>query len=68
MIVKKYFSAKTLDKNMEIKNRFSSSPKNEEMVIGEIIVMYKGRVIFRQYIPKNKCFGIKIYKPCDETG
>jgi hypothetical protein len=29
---------------------------------------YKGRVIFRQYIPKErKCFGIKIYKLCDKS-
>ena len=35
----------------------------------EVIVSYKGRVVFRQYIPKkHKRFGIKIYKLCDETG
>ena len=34
----------------------------------EVIVKFKGRVIFRQYIPKKrKCFGIKIYKVCDES-
>jgi len=33
-----------------------------------VIVKFKGRVIFRQYIPKKrKCFGIKIYKFCDES-
>ena len=35
----------------------------------EVIVKFQGRVIFRQYIPKKrKCFGIKIYKLCDESG
>jgi len=36
--------------------------------VDEVIVKFKGRVIFRQYIPKKrKCFGIKIYKLCDES-
>jgi len=35
----------------------------------EVIVKFKDRVIFRQYIPKKtKCFSIKIYKLCDELG
>jgi len=35
----------------------------------EVSVKFKGRVIFRQYIPKKrKCFSIKIYKLCDESG
>jgi hypothetical protein len=34
----------------------------------EVIVKFKGRVIFRQYIPKKrKHFFIKIYKICDES-
>jgi len=37
--------------------------------VDKVIVKFKGRVIFRQYIPKKrKCFGIKIYKLCDESG
>jgi len=37
--------------------------------VDEIIVKYKDRVFFRQYIPKKrKCFSIKIYKLCDESG
>jgi len=37
--------------------------------VDEVIVKFKGRVTFRQYIPKKrKCFGIKIYKLCDESG
>ena len=39
------------------------------LTIDEVIVLYKGRVIFQQYTPKkHKCFGIKIYKICDKTG
>ena len=35
----------------------------------EAIVKFKGRVIFRQNIPKKrKHFGIEIYKLCDESG
>ena len=35
----------------------------------EVIVKYRGRVIFRQYIPKKrKRFSIKIYKLRDEAG
>jgi len=37
--------------------------------VDEVIVKFKGKVIFRQYIPKKrKCFGIKIYKLCDGSG
>jgi len=37
--------------------------------VDEVIVKFKGRVIFRQYIPKKrKCFFIKIYKLYDESG
>jgi hypothetical protein len=41
----------------------------EHLAVDEVIVSYKGRVIFRQYIPKkHKRFGIKIYKLCDSLG
>ena len=34
----------------------------------EVIVKLKGRVIFKQYIPKKrKHFGIKVYKLCDSS-
>ena len=47
----------------------SSDSPSEHLAVDEVIVKYKGRVIFRQYIPKkHKRFGIKIYKLCDETG
>jgi hypothetical protein len=37
--------------------------------VDEVIVKFKGRVIFRQHIPKKrKRIGIKIYKLCDESG
>jgi len=37
--------------------------------VDELNVKFKGRVIFRQYIPKERrLFGIKIYKLCDESG
>jgi len=37
--------------------------------VDEVIVKFKGTVIFRQYIPKKrKRFGFKIYKLCDESG
>jgi len=32
-------------------------------------VKFKGRVLFKQYIPKKgKHFGIKMFKLCDSTG
>ena len=41
----------------------------ENLAVDEVIVKYRGRVIFRQYIPKKrKRFDIKIYKLCDEAG
>jgi len=42
---------------------------SEHLAVDEVIVKFKGKVIFRQYIPKKrKRFGIKIYKLCDESG
>jgi len=42
---------------------------SEHLAVDKVIVKFQGRVIFRQYIPKKrKCFGIKIYKLCDESG
>jgi hypothetical protein len=42
---------------------------SEHLAVDEVIVLYKGRVVFKQYIPKkHKRFRIKIYKLCDETG
>jgi len=40
----------------------------EHLAVDEVIVKFRGRVIFRQYIPKKrKCYGIKIYEFCDES-
>jgi hypothetical protein len=55
----------------EILNRTFSKFYNpsEHLAVDEVIVLYKGRVVFKQYIrKKTKRFGIKIYKLCDETG
>jgi hypothetical protein len=42
---------------------------SENLTTDEVIVLCKGKVIFRQYMPKkHKCFGIKIYKLYDPTG
>ncbi|XP_023719041.1 piggyBac transposable element-derived protein 4-like [Cryptotermes secundus] len=42
---------------------------SQHLSVDEIIVRLKGRLVFRQYIPKkHKCFGIKIYKRCDAAG
>jgi hypothetical protein len=42
---------------------------SEHLAIDEVIVLFKGKVAFKQYIPeKHKRFGIKIYKLCDRTG
>ena len=41
----------------------------EHLAVDEVIVIFKGRVIFWQYIPKkHKRLGIKIYKLCDALG
>jgi hypothetical protein len=40
---------------------------SEHLAVVDGIVKFKGRVIFRQHIPKKrKHFGIKIYKLCDD--
>jgi hypothetical protein len=41
----------------------------EHLAVDEVIVLFKARVIFRQYIPKkHKRLGIKIFKLCDALG
>ena len=43
------------------------NPENPAMA--QVIVLYKGRVLFKQYIPKkHKRFDIRIYRLCDSTG
>ncbi|PNF24473.1 hypothetical protein B7P43_G09102, partial [Cryptotermes secundus] len=42
---------------------------SEHLAIDKIIVKFKRRVVFRQYIPKkHERFGIKIFKICDAAG
>jgi len=42
---------------------------SEHLEVDKVIVKFKGRVIFRQYIPKKrKHFRIQIYTLCDESG
>jgi hypothetical protein len=42
---------------------------SEHLAIDEVIVKFKGRVLFKQYIPtKRKRFGVKMFKICDSTG
>jgi hypothetical protein len=39
------------------------------MAVDEVIIKFRGKVVFQQYIPKtHKRFGIKIYKLCDRSG
>jgi len=42
---------------------------SEYLAVDEVIVKFKGRIVFKQYIPKKrKCFGIKMFKLCESTG
>jgi hypothetical protein len=42
---------------------------SDHLAVYEVIVLLKGHVIFRQYIPKmHRHFRIKIYKLCDMSG
>jgi hypothetical protein len=41
---------------------------SENLAVDEVIMLFKDRVIFRQYIPKkHKHFSTKIYKLCSTT-
>ena len=42
---------------------------SEHLAVDEVIVLFKGRVIFQKYTSKkHKRCGITIYKSCDKTG
>jgi hypothetical protein len=42
---------------------------SKHLAIDEVIVLFKRRVVFKQYIPKrHKRFGIKIFKLCEAAG
>jgi hypothetical protein len=41
----------------------------EHLVVDKIIVLFKGRIVFKQYIAKeHKHFDITVFKLCDSTG
>ena len=53
-----------------LKNNFKSvySP-GEKLIVNESLVPFRGRIIFRQYIPgKSHKYGIKLYKLCTVNG
>jgi hypothetical protein len=71
------FTDENSDRLQKMRNLFEILKKmftkfyspSEHLAVDEVIVLFKGRVIFRQYIPqKHLHFGIKIYKIRDETG
>jgi hypothetical protein len=42
---------------------------SEHLAVDKVIVLFKGRVVFKQYVPKkHKCFCIKIYELCIVIG
>jgi hypothetical protein len=53
----------------DLKNKFCGLYSvTEHLAVDEVIMLYKGRVVFRQYMPKKrKRFGIRIYKLCDSV-
>jgi hypothetical protein len=53
----------------DLKNKFCELHiLTKHLAVDEVIVLCKGRVVFRQYIPKkHKRFGIRIYKLCDSV-
>lgn len=53
-----------------LNNKFSEYYyPTENIAIDEVRVLFKGKIIFRQYIPKkHKRFGIKMYKLSDSLG
>ena len=41
----------------------------EHSAVGEIVVLFRGRLIFKQHLQKkHKCMGIKMYNMCDSKG
>ena len=53
-----------------IRTNFSKFYKpSEYLAVDEVIVKFKGRIVFKQYIPKKrKRFDIKMFKLYDSTG
>ncbi|GFY22396.1 piggyBac transposable element-derived protein 4 [Trichonephila clavipes] len=70
-------TASDYDRLWKLRNVFNSLNNSfqeiydptEELAIDEVIVVFKGRIIFKQYIlKKRKRFGIKVYKIVDKKG
>lgn len=41
----------------------------EHLAVGEIVVLFRGRVIFKQHMQKkHKWLGVKMYNMCDSKG
>jgi len=52
-----------------LNSTFSKFYNPSENLAFEAIVSFKGRAVFKQYMPKkHKRFDIKIFKLCDSTG
>jgi hypothetical protein len=47
-------------------SKFYSS--SEYLAEDEAIILLKRRIIFRKYVPEKQAIGVKVYKPCEETG
>jgi len=61
-------TADSHDRLWKIRDLFEIYNPSEHLVVDEVIVKFKGRVIFKQYSPKKrKRFGIKLYKLCDSN-
>lgn len=47
----------------------TNNAPDENIVIDETVVSFRGRIIFRQYLPgKSHKYGVKLYKLCDVEG
>lgn len=40
----------------------------EHLAVGETVVLFRGRVIFKQQMQKKQMVGIKMYNMCDSKG
>ncbi|XP_023704971.1 piggyBac transposable element-derived protein 4-like [Cryptotermes secundus] len=62
-------SDEELEELKELSEPHENMSSSERLAVDEVIALFKGRVIFHQYIPKkSQRFGIKIYKLCDFLG
>lgn len=55
--------------DMLVKSYNDAKIPGENVVIDESMIPFRGRLIFRQYLPnKSSKYGIKLYKLCDSIG